>query len=226
MVNTFLTDADFKTSAKNLDTKRLGCQRKESYQILCLGEDLTYLGTMFGDPLPANPLQRRAWIRRIAAKYRTLPYRFVIRDLHSAGKIERLRIQVDLQIVDKFPKKKDFKHPLTIDGVTLYPTDRIVKLGYCYHPAVVMWLGYPEALKEYINVHIQEWIQRNNKNTMKTYTVPDKIEYPPWTQDPSFHQNHKSALLYKEQNNKEPLWYVLKHDFVAAGKFVDYIWPY
>ena len=46
MVNTFLTNEDFKISAKSLDRARLGKQRVEAYQILNLIEDIKRLSIL------------------------------------------------------------------------------------------------------------------------------------------------------------------------------------
>ncbi len=50
MVNTFLVNANFRKSASLLDKKRLGKQRVEAYQILCIIWDLKYLGKKYDVP--------------------------------------------------------------------------------------------------------------------------------------------------------------------------------
>ena len=43
------------------------------------------------------------------------------------------------------------------------------------HPAVLMWRGYENALKIYLNLCISEWISRGYKNTMKTEKINGKV---------------------------------------------------
>lgn len=69
------------------------------------------------------------------------------------------------------------------------------------HPAVLMWKGYEEALKKYMNCCIQEWIDRGYNNTMEIYPV-GKIVLPLWFGDDRFHSSHRSNLL-----RKHPDWY-------------------
>jgi hypothetical protein len=96
-------------------------------------------------------------------------------------------------------------------------------MGFSTHPIVEMWFGYEDALKEYINAHIQEWIKRGYKNTMKIYGVKAK-RYPHWVYWEHFHDNHRGALIAKEIDRDEKIWYQEKDDFVKSSKFLDYIW--
>jgi len=92
-----------------------------------------------------------------------------------------------------------------------------IKSGWVNHPAVLMWIGYEEALKEYANTAISEWIQRGFVNNMELYEV-GKVKYPPWFGKHLFHSSHRSNLLRK--------------DFEYYGKFnwrepdnLPYYWP-
>jgi len=71
--------------------------------------------------------------------------------------------------------------------------------GWRHHPITKMWMGYPSALKLYINYCIKEWKKRGFKNTMKTYKVPKIIEYPKWFGDERVHSSHRSNLLRKDK---------------------------
>lgn len=120
------------------------------------------------------------------------------------------------------------------------PEHRPIKLGFIYHPAVLMWLGYDEALKEYINAHIIEWISRGYKNTLEIYalTTTSNERRPDWTNDPKLHENHKAALYRKEITRGEKKHYIKWQDFEKAydkykhksnkttRHFDHYIWPY
>lgn len=206
MVNTFLTSPDFSQSAASLDSARLGKQRVEAYQIICLVQDLTFLSEFLQSPIPTNPNNLREWIRRIVREYKARTYRFVVRRCPKV----RLYIMV---------------HERDISRVTLQANDRVMNLGFVYHPAVQMWLKYEDALKDYINCHIQEWVSRGYNNTMSTYLVPPTYQRPPWCDNPSLHQNHRGSLLKKEMSRNEKPWYRNKPEFVAAPRFIDYIWP-
>lgn len=204
MVQTFLTSSDFVESARSLDDKRLGKERVEAYQILCLIEDLTFLSGHLHLPVPPSRDKLREWIRRIARDYKKKSYRFVVKDgTYQCVNDTNLR---------------SLKSQWNKDGY------RVVSLGFVYHPIVQMWFGYSDALKLYINAHIQVWIERGYKNNMKTYSVPYNPPRPPWTYDPKVHLSHRAALLHKEITRHEKPWYQLKTDFLNAGPFTDYIW--
>jgi hypothetical protein len=216
MVNTFLTDSDFRTSARNLDYRRLGKQRVEAIQILNLIEDLSFLCSYFNLPLPGwtdeSPPELPVWstiVKEIKNRYRLLPFRFV-----------------QLKVTDRsLPSSTDYTPvPLEQLGKLTDRPIRIVNLGFINHPIVRMWFGYREALKDYINAHLEEWISRGYKNRIPFYSVPSEYSRPGWTKNPTFHRTHRSALLEKETNRKENPWYSLRETFVSAGPFVGYIW--
>jgi len=54
------------------------------------------------------------------------------------------------------------------------------KIPWSNHPAVLMWKGYEEGLKQYYNVIVLEWINRGYKNNMPLITPNQFIIYPPW----------------------------------------------
>lgn len=222
MVNTFLTDADFRKSAKNLDRQRLGKQRVEALQILQVCQDLQDLGNLFDSPLSQNQAEGD-WIRLIAQKYRSYPYSFIFRKINST---QIMRIAIRKESLAFLPKKKA-QVPYLVEAPQetfyYYPDDHLVKLGWCYHPAVKMWLGFEDALKAYIQAHIQEFIARGYKNNL-IIDPPENIRRPSWTFDPELHQNHRAALLKKEIDRKEPSWYAKIPEFTSAGPFIDYKW--
>jgi len=86
------------------------------------------------------------------------------------------------------------------------------------HPAVLMWRGYEDALRLYMNKCIQEWILRGYNNTMQIAEVTEPVEMPPWFGEEEFHASHRSNLLRKDAE-----WY---------GRFgwderdqLPYVWP-
>jgi len=200
MVNTFLTHSDFVKSAQSLDRQRLGKQRVEAYQILLILENLDLLASIFS--LPYNGSNLADWIKTIASIYKQLDYFYVVRD-------------GVLYITPKISVKSD-----------VLPTDRIIKLGFANHPAIRMWYGYQEALKYYINCHIDEWIKRGYKNTMKKYDIIGIPNMPSWVYSEDFHRVHRAALITKELQRREKPWYINNPLFIVEkDRFNDYIWP-
>lgn len=98
-------------------------------------------------------------------------------------------------------------------------TGKTAKKGWINHPAVLMWKGYENALKQYCNCCINEWIKKGYKNNMQLYTLYSKdILYPFWLGKYEFHSSHRSNLLRK--------------DFTHYSKFgwtedsnISYYWP-
>ena len=66
------------------------------------------------------------------------------------------------------------------------------------HPAVAMWRGYQNALAEYTNAMISEWIMRGYNNNMKLIPIRGKTVYPPWLGLKKFHSSHRAKLLGKD----------------------------
>ena len=197
MVNTFLVDQDFKKSAQQLDNRRLGKQRVEAYQILNLIENIRMISEWTDIRFKTT---FHAFVTEIKKWYQKQDFVFAI-----SG---------DLLI---HYKKEN------VSTIKLATNERWVKLGFCTHPIVEMWFGYEDALKEYIDAHIEEWIERGYKNTMKKYGVKAKV-YPEWCRWEDFHENHRGALIKKEIDRNEKSWYQKQTNFVNAIPFDDYMW--
>lgn len=197
MVNTFLVDPDFRRSAQKLDRQRLGKQRVEAMQILRLVEDLHRLRLLLHED-PSHYPNLQEYIKVVARKYKSLGFIWSVYG----------------RLLLRYPK-----------GTNEPILGRPIKLGFVYHPAVRMWYHHPDALKLYINAHIDEWVHRGYTNNMQRYVVDPNVTRPPWTTDPVFHLNHRSALINKERLRNEPVWYQGFPEFVSAPAFVDYIWP-
>lgn len=195
MVNTFLVDSSFEKSASQLDSRRLGKQRVEAYQILNILENLRILSGQSGIRCLTD---FNTFCNELKKWYHSQPFVYI---LEEDGLIEHY---------DK-------------ENIQLTVNQRQIKLGFCTHPAVEMWFGYEDALKEYIDAHIHEWIKRGYKNTMKIYHVKAK-RYPDWIYWDRMHDNHRGALIAKEIDRNEKTWYQNMSTFVNSTKFVDYIW--
>jgi hypothetical protein len=84
---------------------------------------------------------------------------------------------------------------------------RTIKGGWSNHPMTIMWIGYENALKEYINFCIDEWVLRGFKNTMSKHVISKPVVYPWWVTNISLINSHVSAVLRKEFCRKENRWY-------------------
>ena len=70
--------------------------------------------------------------------------------------------------------------------------------GWRNHPITKMWVGYEDALKLYFNLCVQEWVNRGYNNNMLLEDIPDKIKYPYWLGNDTFHSSHRANLLRKD----------------------------
>jgi len=71
--------------------------------------------------------------------------------------------------------------------------------GWVNHPITIMWRPFVEALKQYYNLNIQEWIARGYSNNMIQYKIAQSsIIYPDWIGYKPFHASHRSNLLRKD----------------------------
>jgi hypothetical protein len=92
------------------------------------------------------------------------------------------------------------------------------------HPAVLMWRGYNEALKSYINECIKEWRNRGFNNwSYKEFKIND-IKEPKWFIDDRVFKSHRIALLCKKYD------YYSKFDWIENKeinklKTYTYFWP-
>jgi hypothetical protein len=182
MVNTFILGIPLEEFVPQLDTRRLGKQRVEAYQILNLLFDAKAINQLFEYNL--NPLDSTDF-KCIFSKYKKESRSIWCYHYHDG--------------VRKYSFSSKLKR-------TTHVT-RKVGGGFSSHPMVLMWLGYERGLKRYINLCIQEWLKRGYTNTMLVYPLKDEPSYPHWIYSESLHKSHRSALLRKELVRKEPKWY-------------------
>jgi hypothetical protein len=88
--------------------------------------------------------------------------------------------------------------------------------GWHNHPAVKMWRGYEDALRQYMRVIILEWIKQGYKNNMTIPDEPKSCLMPFWLGDNNFHTSHRSNL-----KRKNPVHYA---QFTESPD-LPYIWP-
>ena len=247
MVNTFLVERDFRQSAKWLSRAHLGKQRVEAMQIRNILLDLEFLSWYFDVDIPprrASKDQIYQWSSQVSSFYHQLPWKF----RHTPDG-QRVAIPGDLSIY----KPKDNEIYQVEDGIVylstktglhphqvseeefLFPGERIVGDGLRNHPIVVLWHTYTDALGEYINAHIDEWVARGYNNTMVKYELPKKYDYPDWVNQPEFHRTMRARLREKEvawldefrlgqRKVKPEVWYTTKDFFLSAGEDTGYLW--
>jgi hypothetical protein len=92
------------------------------------------------------------------------------------------------------------------------------KIGWLNHPASLMWEGYENCLRLYVNTMIKEWINRKYKNTMQIYEIEQPVIYPEWLGTDDFHASHRSNLLRKDYD------YYSQFNW-AEGPDMEYVWP-
>ena len=96
--------------------------------------------------------------------------------------------------------------------------NRTTSKAWRQHPAVKMWVGYENALKEYYNCIVNEWIKRGYKNAMQFEEIEEEIIYPTWFENEEFFASHRANLLRK---NKE---YYSQFGWSEEDN-LPYIWP-
>jgi hypothetical protein len=90
--------------------------------------------------------------------------------------------------------------------------------GWSRHPAAIMWRGCVNALKQYHNIAIDEWVRRGYRNNMKKIRIHGKIVYPVWLGDDAFHAAHRSNLLRKNRDYYGAFGWTEPED-------LPYVWP-
>ena len=103
-----------------------------------------------------------------------------------------------------------------IESGDIYKNGR--KIGWLNHPAVLMWKGHKELLKNYYNAILSEWISRGFKNTMIFMEGIVVEEKPDWFGEERFHSSHRSNLLRK---NKE---FYIQYGWLEPDN-LPYYWP-
>lgn len=90
--------------------------------------------------------------------------------------------------------------------------------GWSRHPAATMWRGYDNALKQYHNLAIDEWVRRGYRNNMPKKRIQGPVVYPPWLGDEAFHASHRSNLLRKDRAYYSAFGWTEPDD-------LPYVWP-
>ena len=100
---------------------------------------------------------------------------------------------------------------------------RTQKKGWRNHPAVLMWRGYAECLKLYMNTCIDEWVRRGFRNSISLEKIDHlKLRDPWWLGREELHASHRANLLRKDpgfygaygwdEDPGMPYWWPTEHD--------------
>lgn len=110
------------------------------------------------------------------------------------------------------------------------------RYGWKFHPAVLMWGGYEEALVAYGLAMCAEWRRRGHADTVAATVVEDfrsafgtdRVRtqaalrtagaLPPWLADDTVHRSHRSALVRKDPGHYGQL-------FPEVPADLPYVWP-
>lgn len=86
------------------------------------------------------------------------------------------------------------------------------------HPAVKMWKGFENSLREYFNICLLEWLYRGKSHKFELEPIDDTFDTPWWLDVDIFHKSHMSNLL-----RKNPKYYV-NFSYEVSPDWV-YLWP-
>ena len=92
--------------------------------------------------------------------------------------------------------------------------------GWKNHPAVKMWIGHVNALKDYYNSFYDICINKHKINIkkLKKYKIEGNIKYPHWFGNDKFHSSHRSNLLRKDKEYYSQFGWKESDD-------LPYFWP-
>lgn len=99
-------------------------------------------------------------------------------------------------------------------------TNQTKTTGWRNHPAVLMWVGYENALCHYYNCIVKEWVRRGFKNQMKLYEVKKPVQMPWFVKNKFVNWSYQASLLRKNHEH-------YKRFFKVPKKYMEYsyIWP-
>lgn len=100
----------------------------------------------------------------------------------------------------------------------------ILGKGNVNHPAVLMWTGYTEALKVYINHCIRAWRARGHYCELNEYSMDEGgVVWPWWFMWSDLHLSHKCSLLRKDPGYYCQIFRLEEEE--EAWLVHGYIWP-
>ena len=90
--------------------------------------------------------------------------------------------------------------------------------GWSNHPITKMWKGYENALKQYLNECIDEWVAQGYNNNKVKEDIDGDILYPHWLGNDLFHSSHRANLLRKDKE------FYSKYMWTESDN-MEYYWP-
>jgi hypothetical protein len=100
------------------------------------------------------------------------------------------------QVLDNRRLGKQRSEALTILRIVDHRTQ---KQGWRNHPVVLMWQGYGEALKLYLNKCLEEWVGRGFNNSIPVERIEqNRLVHPWWLGLEELHASHRANLLRKD----------------------------
>lgn len=104
-----------------------------------------------------------------------------------------------------------------LNALALRRSGAISGRGWVNHPATLMWEGYEDALRMYMNIMIDEWVSRGYNNTMQRAPHAPNPSMPPFVGNEAFHASHRSNLLRKDAGYYGQFRWSEPHD-------LEYVW--
>jgi len=106
--------------------------------------------------------------------------------------------------------------------------------GWANHPATKMWQGHPAGLCAYGIAICSEWTKRGYQDTcaekMRALILPDEQDLPFWWGDTGVHASHRSNLMRKANDTKNPKERTKMMEWYGQWGWEDdpsapYVWP-
>ena len=258
MVNTFITtfgddDKDYRKTASNLDFARCKRQCFEAKSIVDVLDECAILSNYYGwDECPKQSwadvedsslvaqtyIDQVKWIDSIIEKYSRLDKKVCIIE-EKVVEIPKDQYIKIIPLKDRFQSpekgKIDYKGRLydRKEIIISERGDKLITLGgpNITHPVIRMWVGCSEALKLYVNSHIEELKNKNTRDDFELSISPfkidkKKVDHPWWRNVKHIILCHQASLLRKEKGGKT--WY--RDRFNSSGELDSYlkygsIWP-
>ena len=144
-----------------------------------------------------------------------LPYRSYKRSVRCLDyrRLGKQRVEASQLIYAITCKRKSLPSDVTLS------VEDYKQLPYCswaHHPCAIMWRNHLEALKDYHNKAITEWVARGYRNTMELASVDEgRLRYPAFPRP--FFPAMRSNLLRKDPKFYSRYGWKVPHD-------LEYVW--
>ncbi len=130
-------------------------------------------------------------------------------------------------------KRRAFKQVVEANQILNILLNRTQSKAWRNHPAVRMWTGYEDCLKQYYNVFYLYC--KNQHNIKYKKLIPEDISFvgsqPVWLGKEELHESHRANLWRKALSDKDKGYFPLYNslcdnlDFNSLAPQTEYIWP-